>query len=96
MSGCFHLVGQRSIEIKVKGGYYARMHNLEKTQIQEPVVLEVHSLAALKVGLEMAATDQRRWTPEQANNDARAVAKEWRQKTTHQRYLGKATELLGR
>lgn len=53
-----------------------------KAKSQEPEVLDPITLAALEEGLKMAEADSRRWTPAQVREDARTMAKEWRQKIT--------------
>jgi hypothetical protein len=52
------------------------------TKEQAPEVLDAVTLAALDEGLRMAASDPRRWSPDQVREDARAMAKEWRKKIT--------------
>jgi len=49
------------------------MPTLKDAKKRQPEVLDAASLAALEKGLEMAASDPRRWTPEQVRIDARRV-----------------------
>jgi hypothetical protein len=75
-----------NLEIPPAIAYNVTMRVLEKDKVEalETEVLDAATLAALDDGLKMADKDPRRWTPEQVRADARAMAKEWRQKITQQ------------